>query len=70
MEFDLHNFLHRLAAARGGDATLLLDLGDGRPPIPCRDSEQAERIERLWLAFHQTTPEERSASYHKKARVK
>lgn len=48
--FDLHRFLQRLAAARGGVATVLLTLPDGRV-IACRDAAQAHLIAALWRAF-------------------
>lgn len=32
--------------------TVLLDLGDGSEPIPCRDAHQAAALRSLWKAAH------------------
>lgn len=51
MARDLHTYLQQLAAARGGTATVLLDLDDGQPPIRCVDERQAFLIASLWQSF-------------------
>jgi hypothetical protein len=37
---------------------VLLDLGDGREPIPCRDERQADLLRGIWVAWI-TTHEQR-----------
>jgi hypothetical protein len=39
---------------------VLLDLGDGREPIPCRDERQADLLRGIWYAWS-TTHEQREA---------
>jgi|GEM_PF-2862002 len=34
----------------------LLDLGDGEPPISCRDAHQALLLARLWVSYHTGKP--------------
>ena len=46
------DLLRKIAAARGGEATIVLVTESGEL-IPCRDVLQAQLIERLWLAFWQ-----------------
>lgn len=36
----------------------VLDIGNGHPPIPCRDAHQALLLARLWVAFTTGAPAE------------
>jgi conjugal transfer/entry exclusion protein len=44
---------------------ILLDLGDGREPIPCRDQRQAEQLRAIYYAAT-TTHEQRQADQRRK----
>lgn len=49
---DIIELLRRVAAARGGEAGVVLVLPGGNE-IACRDEWQAMMVERVWWAFSQ-----------------